>query len=240
MTNNNSIKIFVDFDGTISTFDVGREIFFRFGSKDYAEKIISQLHSGEINSRQSWESLIENVESIDSKIFFDFIDSIPLDPTFRNFVDYCNSNDIEIIILSDGFDIYIKRILQREGLDNLKFYANNLSIKEGKLVVAFPHYNPDYPSSSINKIKHIIDNSSDDDFTIYIGDGNSDKEAAQYCDLIFAKDNLLKFCEINRISFFPFSNFNDVLELLKKLQTKKRLRKSHQANLKRKIAYEAE
>ena len=89
-------------------------------------------------------------------------------------------------------------------------------------------------------MQHIIDNSSDDDYTIYIGDGNSDKEAAQYCDLIFAKDGLLKFCEANRISFFPYKDFNDVTETINKLLTKKRLRKSHQAMLKRKLAYEAE
>ena len=50
----------------------------------------------------------------------------------------------------------------------------------------------DSPTSANCKKNHIINHSSDDDITIYIGDGNSDKDAAQYCDFIFAKNDLLK------------------------------------------------
>lgn len=234
------IKVFVDFDGTLSSVDVGREIFFTFGDKPKAEKIISDLHNGIISSRQCWEELILTVDSIDEIKLFKLIDSIQIDNSFHKFYEFCKKNLIDIFILSDGFNLYIERILKRENLDNIRFYANELKVEEGKFLASFPYFNPDYPSSSNPKMRHIIDNSSDDDYTIYIGDGNSDKEAAQYCDLIFAKDTLLKFCELNRISFFPYKSFDDVIEIINKLLSKKRLRKSHQAMLKRKIAYEAE
>jgi len=234
------IKSFVDFDGTISSVDIGREIFFSFGDKLKAENIVSNLHNGLISARQCWEELIDNVEYVDEKKLFELIDSIPIDDSFHSFVDFCKSKNIDIFILSDGFDLYINRVLQKENLSWIPFYSNILRIEGGKFVGYFPYYNPDNVTSSNSKMQHIIDNSSDDDYTIYIGDGNSDKEAAQYCDLIFAKDGLLKFCETNRISFFPYKDFNDVTETINKLLTKKRLRKSHQAMLKRKLAYEAE
>ena len=234
------IKVFVDFDGTITSKDIGREIFLTFGDEQKAEEIISNLHKGIITSRQCWEELIANVHSIDEKELFDLIDSISIDDSFIPFVEFCKSNKIDIYILSDGFDYYIEIVLQREKLSWIPFYSNILRIDNGKLSAYFPYYNPDFNSSSNPKMQHIIDNSSDEDYTIYIGDGNSDKDAAQYCDLIFAKDGLLKFCELNRISFFPYKNFNDISETIRKLLSKKRLRKSHQAMLKRKIAYEAE
>lgn len=234
------IKIFIDFDGTITSVDVGREIFYTFGNKEIVEDIISNLHQGIISSRQCWEKLIDTVEEINENELFNLIDKISIDSSFHHFVEFCKSHLIDIFILSDGFDIYIKRILERENLIWIPFYSNNLKIVNGKFVCSFPYFNADYPTSSNPKMQHIIDNSSDDDFTIYIGDGNSDKEAAQYCDLIFAKNGLLKFCELNRISFFPYTTFNDIIEIIKKLLSKKRLRKSHQAMLKRKTAYEAE
>ncbi len=234
------IKIFVDFDGTISSIDIGREIFLNFGNIQKAVEIILNLHDGNISSRQCWEELIKNVQFVEPEKLNELIDRIPIDNSFHTFVQFCKSNDIEVFILSDGFDLYIDRVLKRENLNWIPFYSNTLRIEKNKFVAQFKYYNSDYPSSSNPKMQHIIDNSSDDDYTIYIGDGNSDKEAAQYCDLIFAKDGLLKFCEANRISFFPYKNFNDVLEIITKFLTKKRLRKSHQAMLKRKIAYEAE
>ncbi len=82
--------------------------------------------------------------------------------------------------------------------------------------------------------------SSDDEYTVYIGDGNSDKDAAQYCDFIFAKDGLARFCSMERISFYPFRDFNEVRNKLTELMLKKNLRKRHQAQLKRKSAYMAE
>lgn len=234
------IKVFVDFDGTISSIDIGREIFLSFGDKEKAEEIISNLQKGVISSRQCWEGLIANVQFVDEDDLKKLIDSIPIDNSFSDFIEFCKSKNIEVFILSDGFDYYIDRVLKRENLNWIPFYSNTLKIEKNKLVAKFPYYNPDFFSSSNPKMRHIIDNSSDDDFTIYIGDGNSDKEAAQYCDLIFAKDGLLKFCEMNRISFFPYKNFNDVSETINRFLSKKRLRKSHQATLKRKTAYEAE
>lgn len=234
------IKVFVDFDGTLSLLDVGREIFYTFGNKEKAEEIVSQFQNGIITSRQCWDLLIKNLNYFNHQKLIELIDNIPIDQTFKDFVQFCKNNHIEIFILSDGFDFYVERILNRENLKGIPFYANSLKVEGEKLLISFPYFNPDYPHSSNPKMIHIIDNSSDEDFTIYIGDGNSDKEAAQYCDLIFAKDNLLKHCEKNRISFYPFKNFLDIKEQISKLLSKKRLRKSYQAFLKRKLAYEAE
>jgi len=72
---------------------------------------------------------------------------------------------------------------------------------------------------------------------VFIGNGNSDKNAAEFCDFIFAKNELLKFCEKERITYFPFNNFTDVIQKLTKLKNRKRLKKRHQAELKRRQAY---
>lgn len=232
------LKIFVDFDGTITLSDVGDSIFTRFGEKEKVNPVIDDLLTDRISSRECWDLLCGLTPAIDKIELNEFIDSLIIDSSFHTLVSYCKEREIEIIVLSDGFDYYIRRIFRRENLTDLKFYANNLSLDDNrKLIPGYPYYNPDFPTSANCKRDHILDNSSDDDYTFYIGDGNSDKESAQYCDYIFAKDGLLKFCEKERISFSPFNDFNDVIKKIDVLITKKKLRKSHQAELKRRMAY---
>jgi len=108
------------------------------------------------------------------------------------------------------------------------------------LIPSFPYYDVACSSSANCKRNHIINNSGDDEYTVYIGDGNSDKYTIDFCDFIFAKDDLLKYCERNRISYFPFNNFLDVKNKLEQLQSKKNLKKRHRAELKRKETYKAE
>lgn len=235
---NRELKIFVDFDGTITNQDIGDSIFTKFGDEKKVNPVIDDLLNDRISSRECWDLLCSSTPSVNKNELDSFIDSLIIDPTFHSLVEYCKVKNIELIVLSDGFDYYIERIFDRENLKDLKYYANNLSLDEnGKLIPGYPFYNPDFPTSANCKRDHILDNSSDDDYTFYIGDGNSDKESAQYCDYIFAKDGLLKFCEKERISFSPFKDFNDVIKKIDFLISKRKLRKSHQAELKRRSAY---
>ncbi len=229
-------KIFIDFDGTITTTDVGEAIFRQFGNAEKVNIIIENLLNDKISARDSWIELCNSVENITKKELNDFIDQIEIDSTFTDFISFCRKNEIDHYILSDGFDYYLKRILTRENIDT-EYFANALSVSDNKLIPSFPYLDFDFSSSANCKRNHIINNSSDDDYTVFIGDGNSDKYTVQYCDFVFAKDDLLKFCEKERISYFPFNNFDDVKQIMIKLLVKKRLKKRHQAELKRREAY---
>ena len=234
-------KIFLDFDGTITRNDVGEEIFRKFYDEKIVSKIVGDLLADRISSRECWESLCESALINDKKKFDNFILSQEIEPTLNRFVEYCEANSFEIFILSDGFDYYIDKILKRENLSRLKVFSNKLLLNDdGKLIPYFPYYNADCRSSANCKRNHIIENSGEDDYTVFIGDGNSDIEVIQYVDFIFAKDDLLKYCEIQRITYFPFKNFDDVITRLSELTSKKRLKKRHQAELKRREAFMVE
>ena len=235
---NKIFKIFVDFDGTITTHDVGETLFRKFGEKEKINDIITNLLNDKISAKESWELMCNAVDTIDKETIDDFIDKMEIDATFHEFVDYCNSNGMELIVLSDGFDYYINKIFEKEKLGHIKVYSNHLSLSaNNKLVPSFPYLDASCLSSANCKRNHIINNSSDDDYTVFIGDGNSDKYTSQFCDFIFAKDDLLKYCETERITYFPYKNFQDVILKLDQLRLKKRLKKRHQAELKRKEAY---
>lgn len=240
-----SFKIFVDFDGTITKRDVGDSIFQEFGEKEEVDRIIDHLLSNKISAKECWLQLCGTVKNFTKQKVDEFINTIEIDDTFHHFVQYCNNNNFDVFILSDGFDYYIHKIFDRENLSNQfripeNIFCNNLEVTDGNFTPSFPYYDEHCRTSANCKRNHIISNSSDDDYTVYIGDGNSDKHPAQYCDFIFAKDDLLKFCERERISFFPYVNFNDVIKRLDDLKQKRRLKKRHQAELKRREAYMVE
>lgn len=232
------LKIFIDFDGTITKADVGEEIFREFGNTEKANQIVADLLTDKITARRCWELLFDTIEKIDAKKLDAFLNTMEIDPTFHKMNEYCIKNRIEMFVLSDGFDYYINRIFEREKLNNVKVFANNLIINDqNEFVPSFPHFDIDCQTSANCKRNHILNNSSDDDYTIYIGDGNSDKYSTEFCDFIFAKDELLRHCEKERITFFPFTNFVDVITKLESLKNKKRIKKRHQAELKRKEIY---
>jgi len=231
-------KIFLDFDGTITRNDVGEEIFRKFLDSDNVNRIVDDLVTNKISSRECWESLCESALIKNKNEFDKFILSQEIEPTLHRFAEYCEANGFDLFVLSDGFDYYIEKILKRENLDHLKVFSNKLILNdEGKMIPSFPYYNADCRSSANCKRNHIIENSGEDDYTVFIGDGNSDIDAIQYIDFIFAKDDLLKFCEMQRITYFPFKNFDDVVVRLNELMSKKRLKKRHQAELKRREAF---
>jgi len=236
-----TLKVFVDFDGTITLEDVGEAIFKKFGETEKVKRIIEDLLSDKISSRQCWDELCDSVDNINKAELDEFIDLLDVDPTFIHFIKFCSENKIDMVVLSDGFDYYIDRLFNKAGLSGLKYYSNKLFVDDkGILKAEYPYFDVDSPTSANCKKNHIINHSSDDEYTVYIGDGNSDKEAAQYCDFIFAKDGLARFCSMERISFYPFRDFNEVQNKLTELMLKKNLRKRHQAQLKRKSAYMAE
>ena len=235
---NRRFKIFLDFDGTITINDVGESIFRHFLDQQLADKIVDELLNDRISSRECWEKLCEAAPSLEKKMLDDFIICQEIEPTLHRFLEFCSEHKFDVYVLSDGFDYYIDQILTREKLNHLKVFSNKLILDEkGRLIPSFPFYNSDCKSSANCKRNHIIENSGDQDYTVFIGDGNSDKDPIQYVDFIFAKKDLLKYCEVNRITYFPFKNFDDVIERLTDLGSRKRLKKRHQAELKRREAF---
>ncbi len=234
-----SLKIFVDFDGTITKEDVGAGIFLHFGDYNKVMVIEQKISNLEISGAEGWEKLFNVLPQVDEQKLTEFVSDFKIDDTFKDFVSFTEKNFLDVFVLSDGFDFYIEKILRRENLSHLKFYSNNLEIRQdGEMIPSFQYRDEECNKCANCKRNHILANSGEDEYTVYIGNGSSDVCPAQYCDFIFAKDTLLKYCEKERISYFLFNNFNDVKQKLENLLSKKRLKKRHQAEIKRKHVYQ--
>lgn len=233
----NTFKIFVDFDGTITKTDVGEHLFLEFGDAEKCKLIVQDWIDKKITSKDTWQLMCKTIENPDIKKMDRFLDTIEVDETFFPFVSNFRDVGCDINILSDGLDYYISHIVKKKFTEDVPIYSNQLEFIDNKMIPKFPYGDEECKFCANCKRNHILNLSADDEFTVYIGDGYSDTCPAQFCDFIFAKNSLLKYCEMNRITYFPYNDFDDVAKKLNELGGKKRLKKRHQALLKRKEVY---
>jgi 2-hydroxy-3-keto-5-methylthiopentenyl-1-phosphate phosphatase len=207
-----NIAVISDFDGTIARRDVGHHFFGQFvPERDKWEKLLEDWKLGLISSRECLEHEVDWIKA-GRRDLDEFIKHENLDPYFKDFVDFCNRRRFEFMILSDGLDYYIERLLMRFGVGFLDFKANHLVLNNGSITgVAFPYFNAmDCTMCGNCKLYHLEELKERDFYTVYIGNGFSDRCAAEHADLVLAKADLLDHCRREGIDCIPFANFRDV------------------------------
>ena len=234
------LRVFCDFDGTTASRDVGEQLFRRFAGAQAVEIVRGYL-DGSITARQCLRRECAAVESASPEELERFIEQFALDPHFNEFVLFCEARGIPVVILSDGLDFYVGRMLRRDGLERLPFFANHLEFsQEGsstKLVPSFPYTDSECDQCANCKRNHLLTLSADDDIVVYVGDGMSDRCPVRYADVVFAKRNLIKYCQQQNISYHEYSHFGDVRTRLEQLLQKKRIKKRREAQMARREVF---
>ena len=182
-----------------------------------------------------------NVADVDA-----FIDEQEIDETFRAFVGYCGANGFPLMVLSDGFDYYIRRILRRHELPDVPFLSNVLSLVDRKengtarARVSFPQHNEECTCCASCKRNMMLTTCAESDVICYIGEGSSDRCPVRYADIVFAKDALQVHCQRENISYYPYRSFDDILRRLRELTARPHLRHRRRAELNRRRAFSEE
>lgn len=230
-----NLKIFCDFDGTIAKNDTWIEIgryFIR--KKDEWAEVINQFEKLEIGSKKCFLKECSLIEDFDKEIFDNIIDSQELDLYFNEFKQYCDTNKIPLIVLSEGMDYYINKILSNYNFQ-LKFFSNKLIFSEDNKSISleFPFSDSECLKCGCCKRNLLMNMCADNDIAVYIGDGLSDACAVNYADVVFAKKSLASYCWKNNITYFDYDNFSDVKRKIEKLLLRKNINHRQTAKLKR-------
>ncbi len=233
------IKIFCDFDGTIAKIDLGDEIFKLFGQ---FEPFHSQLLAGDINIFQYWHSVVKTLDINIEPEIEKLANNTEIDNYFIDFLNMCKLNNYQISVVSDGFSSYIYPIMSKFNFDLSNVYCNKINFSG---VTPYPEFygateSCDCLSASCKK-NIILNNIKDDEISVFVGDGYSDYCAAEHSDIIFAKKNLAKYCSENKLPFFNYKTFLDIIRIFDNIHSGKlKLRKRRQAQLKVQKAFEKE
>ncbi len=208
--------ILCDFDGTISIRDMGYDLLNRFSSGDW-EAIDRDFCEGKIGSKEAY-SRIAKILKGNEKDLLGFIQKHSnIDPHFTSFYQYCRERDIDVKIVSDGLDFYIKTVLEIHYLSEIPFYANHTHFHKGDgMEVSFPYFNEECGLCGTCKKRFVQIHRKAYDSILFIGNGISDRCAAREADFVFAKDSLYTYCIDQDITCHFFANFHEILGDLKK------------------------
>src|SRR3954447_4128230 len=198
-------SVFLDFDGTITTQDVGVHVLSRAAPEEW-RAIDEQFRHGVIDSREcildEWE-LVEGDQSTLRAIAAE----VPLDPGVGPLVDALRAAGAELTVVSDGFGFYVQDAVRSFGLDVL---TNAVDFTTRELL--FPNEDRCCPCASCGTCKQapIKDAHHRGQTTMLIGDGASDRKAALLADVVFAKDALASWCGGFGVEYIPFDTLTDV------------------------------
>ena len=209
-----NLKFFIDFDGTITQTDVVDMILERFAPEAW-KAVEKEWTAGKIGSRECLSRQMALVRATKNE-FKEFLKDVEIDGGFVDFMARLKELSIPAFIVSDGFDVVIEEVLKRAFQNKTKFllglpiFCNRLEFVSGGLEISFPAAGCAHACANC-KPGVIASLTEKEDRIIFVGDGLSDRFAAQVSYLTFAKNKLLFFCEENKkIRFLSYSSFTDI------------------------------
>jgi 2-hydroxy-3-keto-5-methylthiopentenyl-1-phosphate phosphatase len=198
-------SVFLDFDGTATTADIGVVLLERFGAPGW-RALDRQYSTGAIGSR---ECLIDEwalVEAPEAELRA-AAREVPLDPGFLPLVHGLRAAGAEVTIVSDGFGFYVEEACALLGIPVL---TNAVDFGTGELL--FPYEERCCPCSTCGMCKQapVKDAQYRRRHTVLVGDGISDRKAALLADTVFAKDGLGDWCARNGVAHTRFETLSEV------------------------------
>jgi 2-hydroxy-3-keto-5-methylthiopentenyl-1-phosphate phosphatase len=209
-----SAQVWIDFDGTLSRRDVLDDLIRNFAVNESWKMIEEQWQAGQIGSRQCLERQLGLVNVGDEELA-EYLDAVELDPGAIALLKLLKKFHVPVAVLSDGIDLFIKRILKNNGVSHLPVRSNTIERTGERMKVICPHSSASCTSASAHcKCSSASALGRAGRGTIYIGDGRSDLCAARGADYVFAKNALARFLTQEGKAFTPFATLEDVRRVL--------------------------
>ena len=202
------IIIQCDFDGTVTEDDISFILLDAFAKGDW-RAINTQYTDGKITVGQFNERAFGLVRASKKAMLDHLKDKVKVRPGFQKLVELCQQKGIRLVIVSNGLEFYIKRILEDMGLYNLEYHAAETRFHANKLKVRYigpdgsvvdSGYKEKYVNKYLNEVYHVV----------YIGYWSSDLSPARGAHQIFATESLLEQCQRTGLTCIPFTSFLEI------------------------------
>lgn len=141
------------------------------------------------------------------------LEHCPMDPTFVPFVGWLRDRAVPLTVVSDGSAFHIEPMLAAAGLADIPVITNEFGFgrDERFAKLAFPNAHPECIGCGTCKMLAVTNAQAATGMPVaFIGDGVSDRFAALYADVVFAKRELPAYCESAGVPYRPWTNFDDV------------------------------
>jgi 2-hydroxy-3-keto-5-methylthiopentenyl-1-phosphate phosphatase len=207
-----SRTIAVDFDGTVTEMDLLDTIAREFGDPEVYAEVDHGLDHGRLTLREVITREFEPVRRPLEEIVGWELENVRIRPGFGELVELAQANGWRLVIVSSGFHELIEPILEREGVE-VELHANRVDPSTDGWRVEW-RYDATCDSCGESCKRSIVQALAGGDELVYIGDGYSDRCAAEASDLVFATRGLADYLDEQGIPYERFDDFHDVARSL--------------------------
>ena len=204
----------LDFDGTVTEEDVSFLLLDTFVGSAW-RKYLEEYSAGKI-SVGVFNKKVFGMMIADRKTMTDFVLNNPqvkVHQGFKEFVDYCKSNRIEVVIVSNGLAFYIEAMLEKLGINGLDIHAAENIFSPAGMRVRYLGPNgkeldagfKEAYTDMLCKMGYRV---------IYIGNGTSDIIPSRKAQYVCATADLLGLCRKENLECYPFNDFYDVIKII--------------------------
>lgn len=210
------LSIACDFDGTITLSDTLHLIVEAFGEPGVWAAIEPRLLSGGISLEQAMQEQFAQVRATPEQVHALVIAEAGLRPGFGEFVTWCRARGHRLVVLSSGFRGVIDLLLSHWGFADLEVTSHEARFSADGCELVWSDRGPACPRCGRHCKRHDIGRVGLTHPLVYIGDGVSDRCAAQVADLIFARTDLARHLTEEGVAHVSFEDFDQVRRRLER------------------------
>jgi 2-hydroxy-3-keto-5-methylthiopentenyl-1-phosphate phosphatase len=207
-------SVLVDFDGTACLHDVGVCLGRRFGAPGW-ESLGEAYERGEMGLRELISAENAMLLGTRDEMLAFALEHCPIDPTFEPFLSWLDAADVPITIVSDGSAFHVEPLLAAAGIRGLRIVTNEHRFDDDgrHLGMRYPNGHVTCVGCGTCKMQAVLDAQRHGPVA-FVGDGVSDRFAALYSDVVFAKGSLTRYCDEHGVAYLHWHDFDDVRRIL--------------------------
>lgn len=213
MRRNGRRTLVVDFDGTITEQDLLDEVAQTFGDLDVYREVDEGLDEHRLSLHDVLRREFEPVRAPLDEVVAWTLENVRIRPGFPELVGLARERGWRLVVVSSGFHELIEPVLAREGLEDVELLANRVDPQPNGWQVRFRDEGSCGTCGEPCK-RATVDLLSDGGEVVYVGDGYSDRCAAESADLVFARRGLADYLRERDVPFVPFDDFYEIARSL--------------------------
>jgi 2-hydroxy-3-keto-5-methylthiopentenyl-1-phosphate phosphatase len=202
------LSILIDYDGTISLTDVTDVVMAEHLPGNWEESA-ALYDAGKIGSRSQMVWELEEFDT-EPELLFATAAAQPHDPGFVPFVHRARSAGIPVEVVSDGFGFFIQPALEALGVGDVPVISAVTSFAGRRASIEYPNGHPRCFVCGTCKRNRVLAHQAAGRAVVFIGDGESDRYAAGYSDIVWAKRALVRICLEADWPFQRWTEFSEI------------------------------
>ena len=203
------LAILVDYDGTIARTDVSDTLMAEFVTAEW-ESRAAEYDAGLIGSRGLMEWEIGLIRGDPAELAA-LAARQPHDAAFVRVARRAQEAGIPVEVVSDGFGFFIEPALRALGVADVPVVTASTTFgPDGRPSIAFPNGHPRCFVCGTCKRNRVLAHQAAGRAVVFIGDGESDRYAAGYSDVVWAKHSLVRLCLEYGWPFHRWTEFAEI------------------------------